>query len=172
MIFDTIFMLKFSQSVLSLWLITFGWGARKLEEQGALWFKDFILLSHASCSPTATLLVLLLLPWCSYTQLSHSRTCLIPRPASGDTSCGWEVSWAGDTSLLVMSVVPHPRDTAETGALTAGLLGMNGIICTPPAVHPEAPAVKGWTCWEEVSTALWVVIDQDCLTDGSSDILE
>lgn len=38
---------------------------------------------------------------------------------------GLEVSRAGDTVLLVMSLVPHPRDTAETGTLTTGLLGMN-----------------------------------------------
>lgn len=52
-------------------------------------------------------------------------TCLIPRPASGGTSWGWEVSRAGDTVLLVMSLVPHPRDTPETGAYATGLLGMN-----------------------------------------------
>lgn len=100
-------------------------------------------------------------------------TCLIPRPASGDTSWGWEVSRAGDTALLVMSLVPHPRDTAETRALSTGLLGTNGTICFPPAVHPEAPAVEGCMCYEEVFTGLWVLSDQDCPSDdGSSDILE
>lgn len=83
---------------------------------GDLWFKGFVLLSHASRSPTAMLRSCscslgVLMPSCP-----AAGTCLIPRPASGGTSWGWEVSRAGDTVLLVMSLVPHPRDTPETGA--------------------------------------------------------
>lgn len=90
------------QSVCSQWLITsqwFGWGVmgRAGQMLGGLWFKVFVLLSHASCSPIVMLLVLHLFPWCSQAQLSHSRTCPIPRPASGDTSWGWEASRPGDS---------------------------------------------------------------------------
>lgn len=85
------------------------------------------------------------------------------------------MSRAGDAALLVMSLMPHPRDTAETGTLINGLLGMNKQyhLSPPPAVHPEAPAAEGCMCWEEISTGWWVLSDQDCPSaDGSSDILE
>lgn len=90
---------------------------------GDLCFKVFVLLSHTSCSPTA--MILLLPPGCSYTQLSHSTDLPHPQACFWGHLLGLEVSRAGDTVLLVMSLVPHPRDTAETGTLTTGLLGMN-----------------------------------------------
>lgn len=57
---------------------------------GGLWFKVSALLSHASCSPIAMLLLLLLLPECSYTQLSHSRDLPPPQACFWGHLLGWE----------------------------------------------------------------------------------
>lgn len=158
------------QSVCSQWLITFGWGA--MRRAGGLWFKGFVLLSHASHSPTAVLLVLLPLPWCSHAQLSCSRD--LPHPQAcfwghllglGGVQ-GWGYTASGDEFGATSK--RHTWDRC-LGYWTLG----DEQIWSPPAVHPDAPAVEGCMCWEEDSTGWWVPSDQECPSAaGISDIFE